>query len=63
MKKKKVEEKYKITPKGIIYLCVNDEKNTDLILDSLELAARREECNALLFTPDGGEFVYMEKNK
>jgi len=55
------EPTYELTPKGYVSLETNDAGLTDAILDSLELAARRKECNALLIDDEGWKFIKVEK--
>lgn len=63
MKKKKAEPTYMITPKGLINLETNDESLTMAIMDSLELAARRNNCNAILINDEGWDLIHVEKGK
>ena len=57
----KKEPTYQITPKGLISLETNDASLTDAILDTLELAARRKNCNAILINDKGWDFIHVEK--
>lgn len=52
---------YELTPKGYILLETNDSDLTDAILDSLELGARRKNCNAILIDSSGWIFINVEK--
>lgn len=58
---KKKQPTYQLTPKGFIRLETNDDGITDAIMDSLELAARRQNCNAILINDKGWEFVSITK--
>lgn len=56
-RKKKVEEAYSITPKGLIDLATTDNKD---IWDDLELYCYRHGFNAMLVNAYGGEFIKVE---
>ena len=60
--KRKREEAYQITPKGVVMLAVDDLQRAQAVLDGLELFALRSNCNALIFSPEP-RFVkiYLEK--
>lgn len=60
---KKQQETYQITPKGLILLETNDQSLADAIMDSLELAARRSNCNAILINNEGWDFISVGKKK
>lgn len=61
--KKQKEAVYEITPKGVVSLETNDAGLTDAIMDSLELQARRRNCNALLINSEGWKFISVEKSR
>lgn len=60
---KKKESTYSITAKGLISLETNDLTLTDAIMDSLELYARRKNCNAILIDDQGWTFIKVEDEK
>mgnify|MGYP001308145432 CR=1 FL=1 len=63
MKKKKQEEVYNITMKGLMGMCPGiDEYQINHIWDSLELYSYRNGVNAILIR-DGGIFVEVELPK
>jgi hypothetical protein len=65
MKKKKQEESYQLTFKGLVTIEMGmSETKTDHFLDALELYLRRMDCNAVILTKAGGfeaHKVYLEK--
>jgi len=62
--KKKQEETYQLTFKGLVTLELHyDEEATDHFLDALELYLRRSDTNAIILTKAGGfeaHKVYLE---
>ena len=54
-------ERYELTVKGFINLETNDESLTEAIMDSLELAARRTNRNAILMDDHGWRLIHVEK--
>ena len=58
MKKKKVNETYKITPKGLISL--NAGELTDAIWDALKLYCYENNYSAILVNKEGGKFINVE---
>lgn len=69
MKKKQKEEVYQLTPFGILTLVLGfDEKEAELILDTLELQCRRQEKRepAIHLQGRNSEFIgvkYIKKRK
>jgi len=57
MSKKKVDETYRITPKGLIDFATTE--NSD-IWENIELFCYRHGYNAILVNRDGGEFIKVE---
>ena len=57
-KKKKNEERYVITPKGLLLIATADSKDT---WDELALHCYRNNFNAILIDANGGEFIKVEK--
>lgn len=55
------EERYVITAKGLIHLCLEEGKSD--IYEQLELHALRHGYNAIILNPEGGKFVkvHMEE--
>ena len=57
---KKKEPTYSVTPKGILYLETLSDARAEKILNALELAARRQDKNAILLTgSDGVQFIHV----
>jgi len=66
MKKKKQEEFYQLTFKGLVLMYMNmNEEAADQFLDALELWLRRMDQNAVILDTKTGGFstnkVYLEK--
>jgi len=57
--RKKKEDTYQITPKGLIGLAMCDNKNS--CWDELELYCYRYGYNAILIDNNGGQFIHIEK--
>lgn len=65
-KKKRVEESYQLTFKGLVALRMDmDEGKTQHFLDSLEIFLRRRNHNAVILDERTGDFltakVYLEE--
>lgn len=56
MKKKKLEEGYQLTPKGLFSLLLAKNYTLDQIMDNIELTMRRLGHNAIIF--NGTEFIF-----
>lgn len=61
--KKKTEPTYVITSKGVLNLEINYAGIIDAIMDSLELQARRQGCNAILINTQEWKFINVEIGK
>jgi hypothetical protein len=57
MSKKKVDETYIITPKGLIAFATPENSH---IWEDIELFCYRHGYNAILVNRDGGEFIKVE---
>lgn len=65
MPKKKKEERYEVTPYGLILTIIKDEKKALEILEQLELVCRRKNPGrpALLLNGTESKFVTVEETK
>jgi hypothetical protein len=66
MAKKKEAESYRLTPKGLLHVLLNDEESLKMVMDGLELYMRRHyndggECGAIIF--DGKNFIFSAVGK